>query len=849
MPGPVRCIAAAAVAVCLAGCGDDDVPTPARGRDLPREPVEILVDTHGIPHIYGHSDRDAFFGAGYAMARDRLFQMDMARRRAHGRWAEVLGPDRVADDELARLFDWRDLGRALSVSTASGNPEEWGLITAWVAGVNARIDEVLAGAVPLPYGFGKGELDYQPERWEDSDPLVVAKMTGFGNDVSLENELFVTIARRLQPELFDAIEIFRPAREVFTIPPEDSPVPMALRAAAERSPVPLPSLPHPATGPRALTRGAETLRALRRLASLRVMGSNNWAVDGKHTATGQPLLAGDPHLGMDFPGVFYALQINSKDAGGTFDVAGFAFPGTPGVSLGHTDRVAWAATTAFGDVMDVFDVPIAGDDLSVELSGVSTPVARRTEEVLIRGGSVETFEFTDVPGVGVLLPTHIAPLPVASSGRELLLRWTGFDVSRPGRLIGLNRAMSIDEFDAAVDEQIGMNFNLVAADATGITFRMGLEVPVRDVASGVQPWMVLDGADPKTAWTGEMLPPALLPRGRAAERGWIATANNDPYGFTANGRLDDDPWYFGSFFDPGWRAGRAAAELERLSARGGITPQDMEALQTDLHDNLADDLLPLLSEAWSRVGIDPALARFEGRSDLGALVQLLTVEWDRAMARDSAGALVFHAFSHLCAAEVLEDDLTLLFYPAFELEAVFLLKVAAMALVGAYPDGGAILQQGTYTAVLGALDRTAKFLMDRFGSTDPSRFRFADMKVTSFRDGLGTGLDFGETPSDGGEATVNVSPSVFFEDEQIAPRWVSHYGPILRMVQTFSEAGVPELLYDFPLGNVADPQSPHFSDQTAGWRDGDHRVMAFSRSDVEAKLETTTVLPAVGGTR
>jgi penicillin amidase len=841
--GRRACVAAAAlsIAITAAGCGDDDVAVPLAGDELPRADVEILVDSDGIPHVYGKDDRDAFFGAGYAMARDRLFQMDMARRRAHGRWAEVLGAERVADDELARLFDWRGLGRALADSTARDNAEEWQLVTAWVAGVNARIDEVLAGGAPLPYGFRETELDYLPERWQESDPLVVAKMTGFGNDMSLEHEIFLTIATRLKPEAFSALSIFRPAREVFTIPPEDRPAPMALRAAPVVGPRAVAVEPY-ARAAAPVAKGARALEALQRLAALRVMGSNNWAVDGRHTATGKSLLAGDPHLGMDFPGVFYALHINSKDAGGSFDVAGFAFPGTPGVSLGHTDKVAWAATTAFADVMDVFDVPLSADGIAVDLAGVPMPVVRRKEEIVVRGGAVETFEFSDVPGVGVLLPADIAPLPVASAGRELLLRWTGFDVTRPARLIGLDRATTIDEFDAAVDLQTGMNFNLVAADADGITFRMGLEVPIRDVAGGIEPWMVLDGADAAAAWTGQTLPRELLPRGRAAERGWIATANNDPYGFTANGRLDDDPWYFGALFDPGWRAGRAAERLAELAARGAMTTDDMEALQNDVHDNLADDLLPILSDAWAQVGSDPALARFQERADLATLVQLLTVEWDREMSRASAGALVFHAFSHLCAAEALEDDLTLLFYPAFDLEAVFLLKIASMALRDAYPGAAAIVQQGPRAAVLGALDRTATLLIDRFGSVDPASYRFEDMKVTSLRDGLGTGLEFGETPSDGGEATVNVSPGTFFEGEEIAARWVSRYGPIFRMVQGFSEDGTPELRYNFPLGNVAEPDSPHFNDQTESWRDGEYRTMAFRRGDVEARLESTIVL-------
>lgn len=840
--GRLRVASSLLLVSAAVGCGAEDVSPPA-GASLPSAPVEILVDDGGVSHVYASDDRDAFFGAGYAQARDRLFQMDMARRRAHGRWAEVLGPDAVSDDELARAFAWARLGREVSAVTARDNPEEWGILTAWVGGVNTRIDEVLSGRAPLPYGFGPDELGFLPERWDDADPLVVAKMTGFGNDLSLEFEIFSTLAERFAPDAMASVELPRPARDVFSIPPEDNPAKTTMPESGALPPRRRGAFIGP-PAPDAQRAAARALSALKRLDGLKVMGSNNWAMDGRFTQDGRPLLAGDPHLGLGFPGTFYAVHINSKDAGGAFDVAGFSFPGAPGVSLGHTAEVAWTATTAFGDVMDIWDVPVASDEASIELAGIAVPIVKRHETIQVAGSDPATFTFFDVPGVGVLLPDDVAPVPVASPGGALLLRWTGFATDEPSQLLGIDRATSLDEFERAVDLQTGLNFNLVAASSEGIALRLGIDLPVRDVAGGVRPWLVLDGADPKTQWTGAMLDRSLLPRGRAEKRGWLQTANNDPYGFTANGRLDDDPWYFGAFFDPGWRAGRAADVLALLASRGSVTGDDMKALQTDVHDNLADDLLPLLTEAWQHAATDPELAALAGRADLARLMTLLTEEWDGEMRRDAPGALVFHALSHFCVVEVLEDDLTVLFQPAFDLEAVFLLKVADLVLRGEYPNSAALLQQGRDAALLGALDRTAALLVERFGSVDPSGYRFADMKISSFRDGLGKGLDFGEAPTDGGEATVNVSPSSFFDGDEVAQRWVSRFGPIIRMVTTFAGDGTPVLAYDFPLGNVADPASPHFGDMTTSWIEGTYRTMPFARAEVEAALESKTVLPA-----
>src|SRR5262245_45086961 len=154
-----------------------------------------------------------------------------------------------------------------------------------------------------------------------------------------------------------------------------------------------------------------------------------------------------------------------------------------------------------------------------------------------------------------------------------------------------------------------------------------------------------------------------------------------------------------------------------------------------------------------------------------------------------------------------------------------MLKLADLLIRGAYPDGAILLQKGRDATLLGALDRTAQLLTERFGGVDPSGYRYSDLKITSFQDGLGTGIDFGSVPTDGGEATVNVSPSQFFQDADVATQWISHMGPILRMVTSFAEDGTPELEYDFPLGNVADPLDPHMSDMTPLWVEGQYRKM------------------------
>jgi penicillin amidase len=474
----------------------------------------------------------------------------------------------------------------------------------------------------------------------------------------------------------------------------------------------------------------------------------------------------------------------------------------------------------------------------VTIGGKSVPIVIREEKVRIRksgspagvGSDVE-YEISDVPGFGVLLPNDIAPLTVAKSGSALLLRWTGFDITGPSRLTALNRSRTRDDFDSAVAVQTGLNFNMVAADAEGITYRVGVDVPVRDAAKH-EPWHVMDGTDPSSLWTGELLSRDQLPHARAEERGWIATANNDPFGFTQDGRLDDDPWYYGAFFDPGWRAKRLHDELARLVSEGGVKLAELQALQLDVHDNLADDLLPLLDEAWANAG-----AEYHDDPRLVTLMEVLSI-WDRRLTRDSAAALVFTAFAHFVAENTLADDLSLLYEPVLELEKIYAFKFALQALRGDFPAASEVTQGGRDAILLSALERTATEVLEpRFGGVDPELYGYGDLHVTSFADALGPGFDWGEVATDGGECTVNVSPHAWLDGAALAEKWSSGQGPILRLAVSFDADGRPRIEWNFPLGNVADPESVKTSGFTEDWTDGHYRTLYFSRDEVDAHLK------------
>lgn len=799
-------------------------------------PVEIIIDDRGIPHIYGQVDLDVMYASGYQMATDRLFQMDLMRRRALGRQAEVLGPDLVGQDEISRIFDLPRWGAANVERLRDEEPEVYRRIVAWVAGVNARIAEVVAGDVPLPYGFGPGEADYLPEPWTLQEHSAIAKLLMLGNSNSLERELLATIVQRNFADAWGRIQLSRPAYPVSTMPPDELPAPAPWR----------PGVAHPAKPPIPATPAelAEGMKVLRRaLGHVPRVGSNNWAVDGSLTATGRPFVANDPHQPLQSPSLMYAQHLSSAHADGELDVIGWSFAGTAGIQLGHNRHVQWAATTNFADVMDIWEVELDGAEVRVGDQMVAMDVRR--EVIMVKDGEPVTLDVRDVPGYGVLLPDDIVPLPIAAPGNALLLNWTGFSATAEERTFtGMAVSTNIDEYEAAADLMEVGGFNFVAADAEGITYRVNIHVPDRgDPSARPMPFLVVDGNDAGSLWSGQFLPPERLPRSRAESRGWIATANNDPWGFTFDGDVGNDPWYYGYFYAPGFRAQRIDEELTRLAEQGGITREDLQALQTDTHSPSADLLLPALTQAWGELDTDPELVPYQGRPELATLYTLLTEGWNQRMERGEPGALAYHLFLLLLTDEVARDELSILYPTVLGAETPFVVKIPILAVLGEYPESAALLGASRNVVLLEALSRVADLLQTRYGSVDPAGYAWGDVHGTDFTNPFGGDLYGGWWPSDGGEDTVNVSSSSFLDESGgVADRFDSHDGGIFRVVTGFAEDGTPEAYCNFPPGNSADPGSPHFQDTLDAWLEDEYAYLPFRRSEVEDAAETTIML-------
>jgi len=819
--------------------GDPEVFPGLRGE------VEILIDDRGIPHIYAQNDRDLFHAAGYQMATDRLFQMDLMRRRAFGRSAEVLGDLKVDEDKLSRLFNFKRWGALDAARLLEESPADYALFSAWVAGVNKRIDEIKAGSQPLPYGFGVNEANFEPERWDNVDPFIIAKMISFGNSNTLEYEFLASVVKRIAPGAFASIQLLRPGMPTFTMPAEDRPA-SGVQPLQRPDAEPLAKLKEAAAAALPADGAAALHRMHAAMAGFRVLGSNSWAIDGRHTDNGMPLIANDPHQPLQSPSVMYAQHLNSADGGGAFDAAGFGFAGAPGVQLGHNRNLHWAATTGFADCMDLFSV--GGDDKAVLIGGKSAPITVRSEEIKVKGAPSTVLEVNDVDGFGVLLGDAL-PFPealVVDAGRRVLINWTGFRATNEAAaFLGMSRATNLDEWELAVDKMEVGTFNWLAADKDGISYHLHTLIPDRgDPSARPMPYTVVDGDDPAYLWSGQSLPASKLPQSRAEQTGYIVTANNDPFGFTADGDVENDPWYYGAFYDPGYRAARIEKQIKEMSGKGKLGVVDMQTIQTDTYSGVADQLLPVLAEAYAQVPTDDDLAPYRDRPDLDTLIKLMTVEWSRSMQQEEAGALAFHVFAHYLATQIYQDDLILAFGPVIEASPITALKFTALAATGQYPDGDAVMQGGRDLLVLAALDQTAQWLAAEFEGVNPGNYTWGERHGTGFRNGFGGQLDGGWVATHGGEDTVNVSSTVFYAPmtTEVVNPFESNDGAVFRVVTRFLADGTPEAMINFPRGNSGDPADPHFADTVEDWREGVYKKYPFVRAEVDAAMTKKIVL-------
>lgn len=602
----VRFLALALVAALLLAAGGGygfarrSLPQVAGELSLPglTAPVSVYRDEWGVPHIEATTIQDLYMAQGYVTAQDRLWQMDLTRRTAAGRLSEVFGSGYIPTDKFLRTLLLR---RSAERSVQAYSAGTIAVLEAYAAGVNAYVDQaVSAGTLPVEFTL----LGYTPEPWTPVDSASIGKLMAYDLGGNFASEVYRYQVRDVVDE-----ELFR---ELLPVYPSDAPTIMRYQGAVpdQRQTAELA----PALGELDLS----GLLAAGVWPEEHV-GSNNWVVSGQLTASGKPLLANDPHLGLQLPAIWHQVHLVMHSGTEPLNVIGVMFPGAPGIIIGHNEHIAWGVTNTGPDVQDLYiEKRNPENPYQFEYQGKWQDALVYPEPIRVKGEADVPFEVV-VTRHGPIV-SEIVGSKENRPKEALALRWTAHNpTTELEAVVGLNRARNWAEFRQALKafEVPTQNFVFAAADGT-IAYRANGLIPVRAKGEGLLP---VPGWTGDYEWTG-YIPFDEMPEVVNPPEGLIATANH---------KVVDDayPYLLGTSWAEPYRGTRI---VEALQGRQGLTADDMRVLQADYANLRARTMLPLL------------LPHVKG-ADLTDLEQKaldLLAAWDYVDAADRGAPLVFH---------------------------------------------------------------------------------------------------------------------------------------------------------------------------------------------------------------
>lgn len=569
--------------------------------------VDIVRDAEGVPHIYAQSEQDAYFALGFVHAQDRLWQMEMNRRIAAGRMAEILGPNAVDTDRFLRTLGIRRNAERilanLSAETRAG-------LEAYAKGVNAYL---ATRKSPLPPEFLLTRAA-APEPWHPVDSIGWQTMMAWDLGANWSQEILrMRLSQRLP---LDRINEFLP-------PYPGDPVTETLdytKLYGDMTTVAGALAKVAAIAPPSLVEG---------------MGSNNWAVSGPLSSSGKPLLANDPHLGLSAPALWYFAHLSAPG----FEVVGATLPGIPSVVLGRNSRIAWAFTNTASDVQDLYVERINPDNAAqYQTPDGWAEFTVRSETIKVKGAPDELITVRETrhgPVISGALP--IVDRTSLDTGKYAVsFAWTALrpdDMTLQGGL-KINHAGNWEQFLAGAADFNSPHQNMVYADVDGnIGFVAAGRVPVRKPDNDLKGLAPSPGWDARYDWAG-FLDFDDLPQEFNPPSGKIVTANHKIVG-------PGYPHFLTSEWSMPYRADRIQALLD------GAPRHDMDSfarIQKDDVSLAAREALPLLSKTVPR-------------SERARAALRLLAGWGGEMRVDSAAALIYNAWMKEISSEIFRDEL------------------------------------------------------------------------------------------------------------------------------------------------------------------------------------------------
>ncbi|MEU2283071.1 penicillin acylase family protein [Streptomyces sp. NPDC013178] len=618
-------------------------------------PVDVKRDGYGIPQVYASSDEDLFMAQGYVQAQDRFYEMDVRRHMTSGRLSEMFGKSQVDNDEFLRTLGWDRVAKQEYDTRLSASTKKY--LQAYAKGVNAYLKGRDAEDISLEYAALGFSNDYKPAQWTPVDSVSWLKAMAWDLRGNMQDEIDrALLTSRLGPQQIADLYPQYPYDRNQAIVQEGQYDELTgkFEQGSGRSGSDGSSTDGTTggTGTSSNTDGSALQGQLSGLYDVlddlptavgvngNGIGSNSWAVAGKYTITGKPLLANDPHLSASLPSVWYQMGLHCRTVSSTcqYDVSGYTFAGMPGVIIGHNQKISWGMTNSGVDVTDLYLEKLSGD--GYQYDGKVKPFTTREETIKVAGGSPKKIvvrqtedgmpllsdrddELVKV-GKKATVDTVDTSAPDRGDGYGVALKWTALE---PGTtmdaVFAMDKAADWDDFRAAAKLFDVPSQNLIYADTEDhIGYQLPGKIPTR--AKGHDGSIPAPGWDSKYKWTGTIAFDKL-PYEYNPARGYIVTANQavidpDKYPYT----LTTD-WGYGT------RSQRITDLIkQKIKGGGKISTDDMRQMQLDNRSQIATLLVPTLL----KINLDDPDVRE---------AQELLQGWDYTQDADSAAAAYFNA--------------------------------------------------------------------------------------------------------------------------------------------------------------------------------------------------------------
>lgn len=738
--------------------------------------VLVIRDATGMPHIYANTEKDLYQAAGYLMAQDRMWQMDLLRRLTTGRLSEILGKDLVETDQLFRALHFTQKSRII-IDSCSAEVNSY--LQAYADGVNQYLEDNW-GKLPPEFSI----LGYEPEPWE---PIYSLNLIGYMSwsltaGWSTEDFLF-RLQEKLESRQVQALIPDINYQETYVYP--------ELGKGEEEAVV-------------LLKRGNSKISEL----GLQVfMASNNWAVSPSKSANGKAIMANDMHLELNAPGIWYQMH---QVVEGKLNVSGLVLPGQPFIICGHNEDVAWGMTNVSVDNIDFYLETLKEEDTTQYLLDGEWKDLRLEKEIIYtkEGDTIEVFNRF----------THRGPIISKFkdfNDKAVSMRWMGNEYSNEIKTVYLfNRMRNWEDFREAARTFVAISQNIVYADKEGnIGMLTAAGIPIRE-GKGI---FVYPGDTSLYDWKG-IVPFEELPAVFNPERGFVASANNRTVG-------EEYPYYISNWFDTPHRVNRI---VEMLTEEGKLSVEDMKAIQSNHQSKLAENVLPFYLEVIA--------GKVQTGTEFMQTVHSLLETWDYNFGIESVEATIFEQMNIEFLNLLFRDELGDSLYREFlgnTLFSRFILDKIAIERNSPWFDNINTTDkaENAEDLVFSALENTIDHLRKRLGN-ELTGWQWGKVHTLTLEhplgsvDALNRAFKLNRGPYSVGGSSHTVSPFSYSMNNPFK----AFHGSSQRHIYIPGEWD--QSLIIIPTGISGIPASDHYCDQTEKYLKYEYNPELFSREVV-----------------